>query len=147
MAETTSPQAPITDRLEKLFFQALDMLDRQAQDRRTLVKEKDEIGKLVQMLIKQTKEVGQYEAGIRKRIQDEIHQSSEAAFERAMIAIIENNNKALEKTINKLNDICKKTEVMIEGHRNEKMQSFWCMLAMVLASSALTGFFVVWFLA
>jgi len=139
MNEVAVSKEPVNDRLEKIFYQLLDTLDRQSQERQLLVREKEELGKLTQLLINQTKEVGQYEAGIRKRIQDCIKESANEAMNSIEKSISEKSNHSIEQSISKIAQICKSMDLTIEAFRAEKNKSSWKIFVVAIISGILSS--------
>jgi len=139
MSEAAIAKEPVTNRLEKISYQLLDMLDRQSQERQLLVREKEELGKLTQLLITQTKEIGQYENGIRKRIQDSIKESSQAAMDTIKQSIVEKSSQLIEQTITKIGQ-------KIDEHRDEKNKFTWQIFTAAVLSSILSSFLLTWIL-
>lgn len=97
MTEIANTKSTIDERLENIFRQLLDLYERHAQERQLMIKEKEELVRLVQLLVAQTKEVGQYEQGIRKRIQDCIKDASEAAMQSIEQKMIEKSGQSIER--------------------------------------------------
>jgi hypothetical protein len=139
MNETAASKEPVIDRLEKLFYQLLDTLDRQAQERQLLVREKEELGKLTLLLINQTKEIGQYENGIRKRIQDCIKESANQAVSQTAQFISEKNNQSIAQ-------ICQSMKETIDLYRNEKSKFSWKIVVSAIMSGILSSLLVTWIL-
>jgi hypothetical protein len=138
MNETSVSQELIPDNFEKLFYQLLDMLDRQTQDRQLLVKEKEELVKLTQLLINQTKEIGQYENGIRKRIQDCIRESANVAADHIEKLIVEKTIKSTEEFTKNITEISRACV--------EKNKFSWRIISFAILAGILTSFLTTWIL-
>ena len=85
-----------------------------------VLKEKEELGKLTQLLINQTQAIGQYEMGNRKRIQDCISKSANTALQNIEEIVTERNDRSLKQIITKITETCEGMNSMIEIFRAEK---------------------------
>lgn len=109
MNESAINTAVTEEQLENIFRRLLDLYERHTQERQIFIKEKEELTNLIQLLVNQTKEIGKYETGIRKRIQDEIRNAASTAA----IDFDTKANEKLNQIIHKLkNDI----EVIISNN-------------------------------
>lgn len=89
----------LDERLENIFRQLLDLYERHAQERQLMIKEKEELARLVQLLVSQTKEIGQYEQGIRKRIQDCIKDAADVALQSIELKMVDKNSFLSEQRL------------------------------------------------
>jgi hypothetical protein len=142
MSESSIAKTTIDERLENVFRQLLDMYERHAQERQLIIKEKEELSKLTHLLINQTKEIGQYETGIRKRIQDSIKESANVAMQEIGISVADKSGQA----IHKIDKSCASIEDVINRFRCEKSQSAWKIIGMSMTSSVFAALLTVWLL-
>jgi hypothetical protein len=134
------------ERLKEMFRRLLELYERHAQERQLIVKEKEEMNRLVQLLVSQTKEVGQYENGIRKRIQDCIKESANAAMNNIEKSIAEKFGKSNEEFINKNMQISQLIESVIEEFHAERKQFPWKIFSVAILSGILSSFLMTWIL-
>jgi hypothetical protein len=134
----------VLDRLEKLCDQLLDTLDRETQEHQLMMKEREGLVKLTQLLIHQTKEIGQYENGIRKRIQDCIKESSHLAMEKIERSISEKSNQSIEESVSKINQTCQSVEKMLEANYREKTKSSWKIISVAVLTGILSSMLMTW---
>jgi hypothetical protein len=129
---SAAAKTTIDERLENIFTQLLGVYERQAQERQLLIKEKEELSKLVSMLVNQTKEIGQYEEGIRKRIQSSIKESAAEATKSIEHSIADN-------VIKKIDTSCAIIDALIQSYQNEKSKISIKIIAVSILCSVLTG--------
>jgi hypothetical protein len=122
----------------------MELYERHAQERQLIVKEKEEMNRLVQLLVSQTKEVGQYENGIRKRIQDCIKESANAAMNNIEQSIVEKASKSNEEFINKTMQISQSIESSIKEFHAEKKKFPWKICSFAILSGILSSFLMTW---
>jgi hypothetical protein len=148
MVEAAVVKQPVDERLENMFRQLIDLYARHAEERQVILKEKEELVRLVQLLVSQTKEIGQYENGIRKRIQDCIKESAEIAMQSIEKMLTEKNNNAIEQLIHKFNQNCTAIETIIyrSYSDSEKSLSKWKIIGTAVLSSVITGLLSIWLL-
>lgn len=141
MTESTVEQQNTDDRLKDTFRRLMELYERHAQERQLIVKEQEEVNRLVQLLVNQTKEIGQYEEGIRKRIQSCINESATEAVKSIETTIIESARNKIDETHTAIN-------VLIQSAQAEKLQSPppFRFMSITIACSVLTGLFAAWIL-
>jgi len=132
------------DQVKDVIRQLLDLYERQLQDRHILIQEKEALGNLTQLLINQTREIGQYEAGIRKRIQDCIKESADNQMKQIADSVVDKTSQIIENSHVKMAQICQSMEAMLTDFRTEKKQSSWKIMAAVIIGSILSSLFSAW---
>jgi predicted PurR-regulated permease PerM len=133
--------------IDQLFCQLFDLYERHVQDRQWVIKDKEELGRLIQLLITQTKEVGQYEQGIRKRIQDCIQSSSQAAMEKIEKSVTDKNSEVIEKLQQTItNIVVESIATAMNELRVIKKQFPWKIMLFSSAVTLLFSLLIVYFL-
>ena len=139
MNECVDTNENVTSRLEKIFYQAIDLIERQTQERSLIAKDKEDVSNLVSLLISQTKEIGQYEEGIRKRIQASIKES-------AIEAVKSIEATVMDRALKNIDERYAEIDRLIKSAQNEKSQSKLKFTITTIACGVLTGLFTVWIL-
>src|SRR6476659_6154282 len=132
------------DQVKDVIRQLLDLYERQLQDRHTLIQEKEALGNLTQLLINQTREIGQYEAGIRKRIQDCIKESADNQMKQIADSVVDKTSQIIENSHVKMAHICQSMDAVLTDFRTEKKQSSWKLMSAVIIGSILSSLFSAW---
>lgn len=146
MNEPIAAEKLSVDRLEAMFFQLVQLYDRCTQERQLFGKEKEEFGKLSQLLVNQIKEIGKIETTIRKSTQDGIQISANLAMDRIAESFMKNGHDSIEKIIDKIEKRHQLIEAMIDTFQRKKNQASWKMMGFTLLSSIITSLFAIWFL-
>jgi hypothetical protein len=144
MSEVAVAKQNIDERLENVFRQLLDLYERHAQERQIIIKEKEELSKLTHLLVNQTKEIGQYETGIRKRIQDCIKDSSEVAIREIEKSVADKSSQAVAQLLHKIDNSFASIEDLIKHFRHEKWPSAWKTIGIAIMGSVITALLIVW---
>lgn len=144
MSEAAPERDQLIERLEKIFYQLIDLLEQQAQERQVLIKEKEELGKLSELLISQTKVIGQYEAGIRKRIQDCIKDSSETAIKNIEDAIKEKALQNIDDATTAIKHQFQAVENRVSPINAHAGHFSWRLLSLIFGASVLSSYLLVW---
>jgi len=144
MTELAVVQQSVDERLENVFRQLLDLYGCHAQERQQILKEKEELVKLVQLLVSQTKEIGQYENGIRKRIQDCIIESAKVAMQSVEKTLADKSSNVIEQVMQKADQNCVAMEAAINRFHGERLITRWQIIGTAILSSVVTGLLSVW---
>lgn len=132
MSNANLEQENADERLKDIFRRLMELYERHAQERQLIIKEREEINRLVQVLVGQTKEIGQYENGIRKRIQDCIRDSAEKSMEKIEKGVTEKSAQSMDKIFEKIKDVCKAIEEVVSLYRIEKNKFIWRTIALTI---------------
>lgn len=132
------------NQVKDVIRQLLDLYERQLQDRHTLIQEKEALGNLTQLLVNQTREIGQYEAGIRKRIQHCIKESADIQMQQIADSVVDKTTHIIESSHVKMEQICQSMEATLTDLRTDKKQFSWKIMAAVVIGSILSSLFSAW---
>lgn len=143
MSEAAVAKQNVDERLENVFRQLLDLYERHTQERQIIIKEKEELGKLTHLLVNQTKEIGQYETGIRKRIQDCIKDSSDVAIQEIEKSVADKSSQAVAQLLHKIDNSFASMENVINHFRREKRQLTWKTFCIAIVGSVITALLIV----
>lgn len=139
MTDVANTKSTIDERLENIFRQLLDLYERHAQERQSMIKEKEELVRLVQLLVAQTKEVGQYEQVIRKLIQECIKEAADAAVQSIELKMTDTNSSLVEQFHQSIRSLIKESG---EQH----LLFSWKVMIAALISGAIVMMLFTWVL-
>jgi len=97
---------------------------------------------LTQLLISQTKEIGKYEMGIRKRIQDSVTEATNSAIKSIEQTLIEKGTECFEKVVDEMTQHSKCLDMAIKELRFEKHKLGWKVIVVAITSSFFGGLLV-----
>jgi hypothetical protein len=146
MVEAAIVKQPVDERLENMFRQLIDLYARHAEERQVILKEKEELVRMVQLLVSQTKEIGQYENGIRKRIQDCIKESAETAMQSIEETLTKQGSNSIKQLTHKFDQNCTAIETIMNRSYGEKPLTKWKIIGTAILSSVITGLLSIWLL-
>jgi hypothetical protein len=141
MTELVTSNPAIDERLENIFRQLLDLYERHAQERQLMLTEKEELLRLVQLLVAQTKEIGQYEQGIRKRIQDCIKSAADTSMQLVEQRIINNYEYSLNDLKKIIEQSRNDTPLQIGNEHNQRAW-FNCNKVVIIIAGILIVFLI-----
>jgi len=125
MTDGTIASQAADERLNDIFQRLMSLYERHMEERQLFIKEKEELTRLIQLLIGQTKELGKYEEGIRKRIQETIQQSTNTATKNIEEIVTTHANQVLNQSISKLDSIVKDLNVTHDRVKSSKLTLSW----------------------
>jgi RNA processing factor Prp31 len=137
VVDIVTVKSAIDEQLKNIFRQLLDLYERHTQERQVMLKEKEELTRLVQLLVNQTKEIGQYENGIRKRIQDCIKDASKTAMQSVEQKMIEKRTQTVVEMHQTVDRCCQDIQVLF---KKTHIRNFgWKIIATVVISSIIVS--------
>lgn len=122
-----SEQPVINDdaRMDKIFQQLLDLYERHTQERQLLLREKEELGNLVNLLIGQTKAIAKFEQSIRDGIQTSIDEASVKALHSIEHAVIEKSRDAVDRALSNIDERMASMQALVDTLQKHKSYQSW----------------------